>query len=574
MTLFNIEDILQESWFLIAALSVGGLLCVVILIWVFVMMYHHSCKRQIRELDSRYVLLHKTFSTDSSQMISRIQTISNNNASYVSVYDDFQNRFLNIMNKNDKSCFIAIDSLKKLVGNKKYKDIKSVIDSTRQSMNDYSKLAQKLSQDLQKELQKEDEFHSRVVPIKEKFRKLREEFEKNLEALKSISNSFDTLFEHITQMFNEFESSLLRADYNTANQQLAGMDKLINASLLVIKDLPYLNTLASKVIPGKIAELNSTYLDLEKRNYPLHNLRIKSNINLMNEELKKCNEKLSQLSIRGVNEKLEGITLKINGFLQDFEKEKDAKVEFDKIQDSIVTSTYQAEKQFANLKTSLPNYQNIYKISATYLEQIVAMQDMIDDMSSCKRRLDSYINASTKQPYSLLVNYSYELNKKIEKIQTAFDDFHEYLAKMKNDTDKAYQLIRNGFLMIKEKEYVLRELNINSLTEIISPKLNESYRHLVQMDKMLNITPIDVSRLNLMYEEAKKELDSIIDRVDEEKENAEKAENLIAYCNKYRADSYDAKVGLESAETSFLEADFHRAQARAAQIYKEQTSNK
>jgi septation ring formation regulator EzrA len=574
MTLFNIDDILQESWFLITIFAVAALLCVIILTWIFVMMYHHSCKRQIQELDNHYNTLHKSFSTDCSQMISRIQTISNNNANYVSLYDACEKRFLGIMNSNDKSCFIAISSLKTLIGNKDYRNIKSVIDSTRQSMNDYSKAAQDLSNDLQTKLQKEDDFHSRVVPIKEKFRRLKDEYENNSGVLVSISQSFNTLFDHITSMFNSFEESLLRADYDGASKELQDMEKLIDASIAVMKDLPYLNTLASKVIPGKIAELNSTYLDLEKRKYPLHNLRINSNIEKMNQQLSECNERLLQLSTKGVNACFEDITLKINGFLQDFEKEKEAKVEFDKIQNGITNSTYQAEKQFANLKNSLPNYQNTYKINSTYLEQIVAMQDLIDDMSSSKRRLDSYINSSTKQPYSLLINYTYELNKKISKIQAAFDDFHEYLGKMKTDTDRAYKLVREGYLKIKEKEYILRELNISSLTEILLPKLNKCYEDLVKIDEVLNVTPIDVSNLNNIYAETKKELESVVNRVDEEKENATKAENLIAYCNKYRADSYDVKVGLESAESSFLEADFHRAQARAAQIYKEQTSIK
>jgi len=574
MILFNIEDILQEDWFMITAFAVAILLGIGLLIWVFVMIYHHSCKKQIKELDVKYNTLHKSFSTDCSQMISRIKTISKNNAKYVPIYDDCEKRFIEIMNNNDKSCFVAVSSLKTLIGNKDYKNIRSVIDSTRQSMNTYAKAAADLSNDLQSKIQREDDFHSMIVPIKEKFRKLREAYEKNAEALASISSSFETLFEHITNMFSEFEESLLRADYESAEHEIQDMDKLVEASLIAIKDLPYLNTLASKVIPEKIEELNSTYLDLEKRKYPLHNLRIKSNIEKMRKELDECNARLAELSTRGVNDCFEDITLRINGFLQDFEKEKDAKVEFDKIQNGITLSTYQAEKQFANLKNSLPSYQNIYKINTTYLEQIVSMQDLIDDMSACKRRLDSYINSSTKQPYSMLVNYSEELTKKVEKIQSAFDDFHEYLERMKTDTDKAYKLVRDGYMKIKEKEFILRELNISSLTEILSPKLKQSYDDLVKIDKVLNIAPIDVGYVNSLYADAKKKLESITARVDEEKENATKAENLIAYCNKYRADSYDVKVGLESAETSFLEADFHRAQARAAQIYKEQTSIK
>lgn len=567
-------DLIQQTWFLITAIAVGALLCIIILVWVIVLVYHHSCKRQIRELDERYNTLHTSFSADCSNMVARLKNISSNNASYVSIYTASKKRFVSILNNSDKSCFVAISSLKELIGNKDYKNIKGVIDSTRQSMNDYTKAAKELTDDLLDKLHSEDEFHSKVVPIKEKFRNLKTVYRSNESALHSISSSFETLFDHITNMFTEFEECLLRADYKNAENTLNEMDKLINATNAIMKDIPYLNTLGDKVIPEKIQELSDTYVDLENHNYPLHNLFINSNIEDMHKQLDACNESLSNLSIKGVGKCFEDITMRINGFMQDFEKEKEAKVEFDKIQGGLTSSTYLAEKQFANLRNSLPNYQNIYKINSTYLEQIAAMQDLIDEMSTSKRKLDSYINSSTKQPYSLLLRFSHELKSKINRIQGAFDDFHDYLGQMKKDADNAYALIRDGYVGIKEKEYVLREMNIASLTEIMTPKLDNCYNKLVEIDNVLNVTPIDILQLNAVYDATKKDLDLVFQEVDEAKDNALKAENLIAYCNKYRADSYEAKVGLEKAETSFLEADFRRAQAQAAQIYKEQASTK
>jgi septation ring formation regulator len=572
--LFNVLDLFKEAWFIIVFSVAVILLAIGFIILFAFLLVRNSSRRQIKELETRYNLIHDTFSTDCSNMIKRIETISKHNASYVQIFESVQERFSKILTNNDKECYISVDSLKKLIDSKEYKGIKNIIDSTKESMNDFDKEAIQLSNDLQDILKQEEECRSMSVALKEKLRKLKTDYDDNATALESLAPSFGLLFDHISAMFSEFEDQLTCADYKGAKDKLPEIEMLIDAASKVMQGLPYLNTLADKVIPGKIKELTDTYIEMENEDYPLHHLLLKSSIEDMNKQVAECKQRLACLSIKGVEECFNVITMKINEYFGDFQKEKEAKIEFDSKQGMIANLTYQSEKQFANLRNALPSYKEVYKIDSTYLEQINAIKDMIEDMSNNKRTLDSYINSSTKQPYSMLVTTMSDLQEKIDKVQKAFDDFHEYLKQLKIDTDRSFAFVRESYEKLKECEYQLKKINIDALSDVMAPRIQKGYDYIFDIDHQLNVAPIDVMVINSKYNEAAEHLKSLYGDIKEAITFEANAENCIVYDNIYREDSLEVRQGLQTAEKSFLEADFTRAANIAMGLFKKQQARK
>jgi septation ring formation regulator EzrA len=556
-------------------LVIGIIVGVAVLTLLVIFLVHQSARRQVRDLESRYNQIHDTFSTDCSNMIKRIESISKQNASYVQIFDSVQGRFSIILQENDKQCYVAVDSLKKLIGNKEYKDIKPIIDSTKASMDEFEKAASQLNNDLQILLKPEEEALSMSVALKEKFRALKEKHDANATALMSLDNSFKVLFDHITDMFASFEDYLNCADYNGAKKLLPEIEKLLDAADKVMGDLPFLNTLCDSVIPKRIAELTDAYHQLESENYPLHHLHLAASIEQMQKEVSECKKRLNNLSVKGVNEIFNKITAEINQYFVAFEKEKEAKKEFDAKQSSIDSSTYKCEKQYANLRNSLPSYCNVYKIDQTYLDQINVIKDMIDDMATKKRVLDSYINSSTKMPYSLLITTINELDQKVKLIQKAFDDFHEYLVGLKSDTDRSFAFVREAYAKLRYEDYLLRKVNIDALSDVVKPKIDQGYKMIEEIDTELKVTPINVMKLNEDYREAFGQINRVVQDLDEAIQNEARAENLFVYDNKFRPDCQpDTMAKLDKAESAFLEADFTRASMAAADIYKTESTRK
>ena len=147
----------MKNVLIIIFVIVGSLAFVVLGILSFLFIKRKANKKKVSDLEERYNSIHDTFYTDCSNMIKRVQTIASNNSNYQSIYESTNSRFNQILKDNDKSCYLAVQSLKNLIANKSYKGIGSIIGSTKISMDTFSKEAIELNNDLQAILKKEED---------------------------------------------------------------------------------------------------------------------------------------------------------------------------------------------------------------------------------------------------------------------------------------------------------------------------------------------------------------------------------------------------------------------------------
>ncbi len=562
----------MQNVLIIIFVIVGSLAFVVLGILSFLFIKRKANKKKVSDLEERYNSIHDTFSTDCSNMIKRVQTIASNNSNYQSIYESTNSRFNQILKDNDKSCYLAVQSLKNLIANKSYKGIGSIIGSTKISMDTFSKEAIELNNDLQAILKKEEDLRMMIVVLKEKFRKLKQLYSDNITALDSLKDSFEEIFNHLTDLFVEFEDDLNFADYQKASKIIPEIEQLIDALNKVMVDLPYLNTLTEKVVPQKINDLEQTYKNLLQDGYPIHHLGVKQAIDEMNSKLEKCRSKLAKLSISGVSSTLENITMEITTFLNAFDTERKARKDFEAENGLINTSTYNAEKQYANLKNSLPEYQKVYKISPSYINQLDSLKELIDVMSAKKRMLDGYINSATKQPYSVLMQTIKDLSLKISKVKNVFDDFRNYLLSLKADSDNIYKFIRVYYEKMRVYENKVNLTYVKNFIDVYLEKLNFGYQYLVKLDKGLNSLPLDVMELDSIYNEAKSYFDNLFAEIDSNLVLLKRAEEFIVLDNRYRLLSLECRNSLVTVEKAFNEGDFSRASVQAANIFKRESN--
>ena len=222
----------------------------------------------------------------------------------------------------------------------------------------------------------------------------------------------------------------------------------------------------------------------------------------------------------------------------------------------------------AKLKRYLPEYKNIYVIDDKYLDQLTLIQNDIDRMSAIKRDLDTFIHSSTKQPYSILLKKMKDLQIEIKKITSTLNDFHDYLGSLKADSERAYAEIRTYYVKLKEAECKIREINVAALSDYLSLRFKQGYAYLDNLNDIINSQPIDVKKLDAVYNEAVVHIDSVLAEVATEDELSLRAEDSIVYANQYRVDFSEVRVSLNTAESAFQEADFARASSEALTVIK------
>lgn len=567
MNIFLVSNILKNPLTIVAFIVALIVLIIIIVVGVFIISRSRK-KRQIKELEVKYGFIHDRLVNDDKNMIARLEFISTNNIAYLQIHQQYLERYNTILDKQDKQCFIAINSLNELATAKNFKKMKEIIESTRLSVLDFDKLVNSLNDDLWTLLKPDEEIRQLAIREKEKLRNLKDDFNNHYTELKFLEESFTLVFNAIETMFTEFEQLLDAANYDEANEKLPPISKLLDALTKMMVDLPFITTLATQVVPQRIAELQESYEKLEQEKYPLHHLQIKVTIEKMETELDDIASRLKDFKLEGVKDELDKMTDQIDIFFRQFEEEKEAKSLFDKEQADISNNTYELEREFAKLKRYLPEYKNIYVIDDKYLDQLTLIQNDIDRMSAIKRDLDTFIHSSTKQPYSILLKKMKDLQIEIKKITSTLNDFHDYLGSLKADSERAYDEIRTYYVKLKEAECKIREINVAALSDYLSLRFKQGYAYLDNLNDIINSQPIDVKKLDAVYNEAVVHIDSVLAEVATEDELSLRAEDSIVYANQYRVDFSEVRVSLNTAESAFQEADFARASSEALTVIK------
>ena len=134
------DSVFSQPWFIVL-IVLASIAFVVGSVFLGFFIARNRMRHQVKDLETQYNNIHDTFSSDCSNMIKRIEVISSHNDSYVQIFNSMQDRFGTLLNNNDKSCFCSVDSLKKLIRDKDYRSLPSIIESTRKSMAEFKKEA-------------------------------------------------------------------------------------------------------------------------------------------------------------------------------------------------------------------------------------------------------------------------------------------------------------------------------------------------------------------------------------------------------------------------------------------------
>ena len=112
------------------------------------------------------------------------------------------------------------------------------------------------------------------------------------------------------------------------------------------------------------------------------------------------------------------------------------------------------------------------------------------------------------------------------------------------------------------------EINVAALSDYLSLRFKQGYAYLDNLNDIINSQPIDVKKLDAVYNEAVVHIDSVLAEVATEDELSLRAEDSIVYANQYRVDFSEVRVSLNTAESAFQEADFARASSEALTVIK------
>lgn len=551
-----------QSWIYII---IGASLLVIVLIFLLykLIFARQKAKKWVRELDRKFEYLHALLIGQDAQYVKRLEIISMTNLLYVDIHMKFLKRFKEVRDKYDSQAQLTINNMRDLLDSGKYKALKAQYLEAKNIINAYDKEVNALNTDIIVVVKPEEDCRQAALALKDRLRNVKQNYYSRQADLQLISSSFEAVFSHLDERFEDFENLVESAQYDEANTILPEIEKVINELTKVLVQLPDLCVMLSTLLPDKIVSLLNAYEEMEHANYPLHHLMINTSIKDMNKRVEIMTKKVKNFEIRGIKDDCEVIKAHIDEFFRLFEEEKKARGVFENECDSSYQTVNLVEKRYIRLCANIPEVNKVYVLSKDSEAKMNEIKTIINQVGATKRSLDTFIHSGTKQPYSILVDKMKQLQNESNSVITMMNDHQKYLDSLKSICEDAYQLIYAYFERIIRAEKIIRDISIASFNQKYADKITQIYTYLDTINKKLNILPIDVETVNSLAKELRSTGDEMLNEIEQDAKMMQVAEAAIVIGNRDRTHFNDQNKLIIQCEALFYDCKFEDAYIEA-----------
>ena len=565
----NIVLALDSLSLTLVIVSSAVLFIILLVVFYFLFVRNRALSHQVKELSRRYDYLHSLLVNQDSKHLEHIEEISQVNLLYSPIYDKQIARLNHLKDDKDVYASEKMNEFNEAVNAKRFKSVRKEIGEFKHFLNEFEDDVNKLNNDLLQIIRPEEECNQMLFEAKETFSNIKQEYTLHLGDLSLLKKSYNEVFKYVEKQFKEYSAYVDKANYEEANNLMPSIHKILAELETINKVMPSLCVLASRELPLRLTDLESEYKRLDMESYPLYHIITPKQITKMREEVKDVIKELKNFNYKGQEERLKLISGHIDTYLTSFQKEKDDRKVFEQEEAPTYQRVTRIEKDFIKLCNSIPKIQKVYAIDDEKVSSRNKIQNHINRIGVSKRSLETFVHTVGKrQPYSALLSRTMELKQEVDQVENEMMEFRNYLTSLKEDVEKAYDLVSKFYYRVRKAEKILRDIAIPSVSEKYKAKVDEIYQYLEKINTTSMVLPIQVHEINDAVNYLNFQGESILNQIEQESTMLKLAESSLIYINKDRANYPELNNLVKQNEKTFFEGEFEKSYNDTSKIIK------
>lgn len=555
----------------IIVVSVIAFIAIGVLLY-FLVFSRLNYRKQVANLEKQYSHFDALLLGQDTQYIHRLEIISRTNLLYLSKYESFYRRFKIIHDNEEAYAESLIKQLKSLLAAKQYKNIKSVINEAKKAIEVLEDSVKNLDSDLYNVIKLEEDCRKTIDNLREVYRHVKQTYYSEANELEMVASTFNKMFDKLDASFAKFDDQLEGAEYEEINAEAANLNNVLTALGHILIELPKLCSYSKVEIPQLLSELQTKYKETEKEGVPLYHLAFKNHVEDWKKRLSDISKRIINLQVAGIKHECEIIIFESTKMSQQLDDEITARTYFKEHYETVYRSVNDVEKVFLRICAVLPEIKKIYIISDSEEEKIDSLSKSVNDLGNSKRYLDGFVHSGTRQPFSLLKSKLDELEANYSIVNQGVNNFKTYIDSLKSTAEEAFNMISVYYFQTKEAERALREVNVDSFTEMYQEKLEAVYEVLNDIYQEVQTVPINVEEVNNKINNLKSMANAMFEDIESNARTAKVAEKAIMLLNRDR-DEQDINQTVNQLELAFSKADFQSVYSQANSLYKNRHSD-
>lgn len=538
-------------------LGIVYLILAIILVVVVLVLINKHDKKKLQgiltnlELDKNLII--------SANILTELNKVGSliNNKNLEIKYNNWKERYKQIKEVDMPSLENKLNDLEALIRDKKYKDF--VKDSSKLELEIYyiKSKSDFLLDEIREITLSESKNREIVTKLKKDYRDIYLKYNNSPGDYEGINNTIELQFENIDKLFNAFELAMENNDYSEASKIVKALTDNIGNIGIIIDEASSIILMGKKLIPGKIEDVKKIYDRMTKEGYLLDYLNIDYNISEAEKKLADIFDRLKVLNVNDSIIELKTILDYFDGLYGDFDKEVEAKKNYDSLSRKIAIKN---RKLSAIIKNIISKIEDI-KFSYDLLDDDVKV---IDDLNLTIKGLqndydiiiENFRNKSFS--YSQLYKELELINNRVSVTEEKVEQTVKFLSSLKDDEIRAREQLDEIKNILESSKEKMESFKLPIIPKDYYVELSEANDALDNMIDELNKKPISIRVLNLRVDTARDLVLKLHKNTSETIKNASLAESTIVYSNRFR---YNNKINnaLNRAEDYFYEGRYSEA---------------
>ena len=454
-------------------------------------------------------------------------------------YDNWQHKFDDIRNIYIPKVTDMLLDADDLVARKKYKELKTLLADIELKIYRLREKTNTLLSEIKEITLSEEKNRNQIVKLKNKYRGIKQDYEKNKADYKPVNNQIELQFENIEKRFQEFEIVMEKKDYDEINYLVKGITEMIDHIEYVVKEVPAILIMCNELIPGKIEDISSLYIKMTRELYQLDYLNVEYNIKETEKKVKDVLDRVKVLNLEDVVFELKTIVNYYDSLYSDFEYEKICKKTFESNVKSFKTKLIRTNKIISNLMGQIDSLSETYDLKE---EDVKRLNIINDETRKIKDSYNNLMDCSKNHtfPYSKLVKELDVLMIKVSKLEESLNYDLKTIGSMKDDEIRAREQLDNIKNLLKKAKNRIRLYNIPVIPDNYFVELQDASDAIKEIQKELNKKPINIETLNIRVDTARDLVFKVFNTTNSLLKTIVMFEETYVYGNRYR--SYKEKV--------------------------------
>ena len=181
-----------------------------------------------------------------------------------------------------------------------------------------------------KEITNSEEKNRNLITIlKGQYREMYQKFLDIQNECDPINKAIALQFENISKRFEDFERIMEQHEYTEVGGLVKAIEEMLKHMSVVLEEVPTIILLTTNILPKRIKEIEDTYQYMTKKGYPLDYLNVEYNIEEANKKISDILDRTKILNLEDSLLELKVLTRYFDSLFTDFEKEKNARIEYE-----------------------------------------------------------------------------------------------------------------------------------------------------------------------------------------------------------------------------------------------------